>query len=130
MTGLKRGELIRQVNNAFNRENIERTARRMARLGPQADFLAIFDELGVIALVTDLDLSAYRRELKIPALNRRILTAAFRVALFGSGGPTPLKFQIYSGEQEAVEVTTTDRQIEVVLIRVDPPGSRTPRPGR
>jgi hypothetical protein len=130
MTGMKRGELIRQINKAFDRRNIRRTARRVARLGPQADFLTIFDDLGVIALVSRLELSAYRRVLKIPSLNRRILTAAFRAALFGTGGPTPLRFHIFSGDDEAVEVTTTDRLIDVVLIRVDPPGLRTPRPKR
>jgi hypothetical protein len=128
--GVPREDLIRRINLIFGPQSIGRTASRLGRLSPRADVFTILDELELLSIVTTSDVRRYRRELTIPKLNRQILTAAFRTALFGGGKPTPLALQIYSGEQEAVEVKTTDRLIEVTLIRIDPPRFRRPRPRR
>lgn len=128
MAGFHRPDLVRDINRAFSARNIAKTAKQLAYLPPEADWLDIFQALGVLAHVTTLDLADYRKVLKIPALNQRILTEVFRTSLFGKGGPTPLRFAIYSASKEGVEVTTTPRLIGVVLLRIDPPRHRTPRP--
>ena len=128
MSGFRRSDFIRQINIAFNAANIAATAQRLSNLRQRGDMLQILHELGILAIVTPKSLAAYRRELGIPRLNQKILTDAFRQALWGGTAPTPLRFQIWSGRQEAIEVTVTPRQIGVVLIRVDPPNLQRPRP--
>jgi hypothetical protein len=128
MSGDFRANFIRQINIDFGPANIANTAARLANLRRRGDMLQILHQLGILAIVTRQSLRAYRRELAIPKLNQKILTDAFREALFGRGGPTPLRFQIWSGRQEAIEVTVTARQISVVLIRIDPPNLQRPRP--
>jgi hypothetical protein len=126
MTGQKREDLINAINRAFNVRNIRRTAQRLA--GARIDVLTMLERLDLLGIVTRQPATAYRRSVGIPDLNREILTLAFRTALFGSDKPTPLALQIYSGTEEAVEIKTTPRLIEVTLIRVDPPEFQRRRP--
>lgn len=129
--GFPRDELIKRINDAFGPGGIESTTRRTKRnkdLGPDADVFDILHALGLFPWVKGKSVDRYRKSLPIPMVNQRILTAAFRAAMFGDRKPTPLHFEIYSGRVEAVEVKTTAKRIEVVLLRVDPPGYRRPRP--
>lgn len=126
--GLPRDELIKLINKLFGPDSIAAAARRARRLGPKADVFDILLDLGAFPWVKGPSVAKYRRSLPIPTVNKQILTAAFRTALFGGEKPTPLHFEIYSGRTEAVEVKTTAKLIDVILVRVDPAGARRPRP--
>ena len=129
--GVPRDELIKKINELFGPGGVASTAsktRRNKALGPDADVFDILHALGAFPWVKGKSVDRYRRSLPIPPVNQRILTAAFRAAMFGGKKPTPLHFEIYSGRAEAVEVKATAKRIEVVLLRVDPPGYRRPRP--
>lgn len=129
--GVPRDELIKKINQLFGPKGIAATARSVKRnkaLGPDADVFDILHALGAFPWVKGKSVDRYRKSLPIPMVNQKILTAAFRAAMFADKAPTPLHFEIYSGRVEAVEVTTTAKRIDVVLLRVDPPGYRRPRP--
>ena len=125
--GVSRDELIDLINQLFGPGRIAGTAKRVKKLPPDADVFDILHALGAFPWVKGKSVAPYRRSLPIPLVNQRILTAAFRAALFGDKKPTPLHFDIFSARVEAVEVKTTAKLIDVVLLRVDPPGYRRPR---
>ena len=128
--GLPREKLIKQINHYLGPKKIGHTARCLAKISSRADILSMLHKLDLLSIVTHRSVQWYRRELKVPKLHLQLITQAFRTALYGGKKPKPLVFQIYSGDHEAVEVKTTDRQIEVTLIRVDPPRFRRARPRR
>jgi hypothetical protein len=113
-----RERLMRQVNEAFDAAHIEETARRLKPLLEiDADVFELLGELGFLAYVTATDVATYRRNLPIPPLHKRVLTLAFRDALLFR---RPLKFTITSkGKSESIQVTESDRLIDVDLIRID-----------
>lgn len=129
--GVPRDDLIKKINELFGPGGVAATSRRVKRnkdLAPDADVFDILHALGAFPWVKGRSVDRYRKSLPIPLVNQRILTAAFRAAMFGDKAPTPLHFEIYSGRVEAVEVSTSAKRIDVVLLRVDPPGYRRPRP--
>jgi hypothetical protein len=109
---------MQQVNEAFDEAHIEATARRLRPLLEiDADVFELLAELGFLSYVIDTDIATYRRNLPIPPLHKRVLTLAFRDALLFR---RPLKFTITSrGKSESIQVTESDRLIEVDLIRID-----------
>jgi hypothetical protein len=113
-----RERLMRQVDEAFSERNIGATADRLRpMLEIDSDVFELLGALGFLSYVRDSDIATYRRNLPIPGLHKRILTLAFRDALLFR---RPLKFKITSrGKSESVNVTASDRLIEVDLIRVD-----------
>ena len=126
--GVPRDDLIKKINELFGPGLIADTAKKTRRLGDKADAFDILHALGAFPWVKGKSVARYRRSLPIPLVNQRILTAAFRTALFGDKKPTPLRFDIFSDRTESVEVKMSARRIDVVLLRVDPPGARRPRP--
>ena len=116
----QRIDLERNINRAFGASQIRNSARRIARLGPRADFLDISNELGCIAHIPFGNLRRYRRILTIPPLIQRILTAAYRDALFHEPKPIPLRLKIIAGRIHSIDVTSTERLISVSLTRPDP----------
>ena len=116
----QRTELERRINRAFGSSQIRSSARRVAKLGPRADFLDISEELGCIAHIPFGNLRRYRRILTIPPLIQRILTAAYRDALFHEPKPIPLRLKIVVGRSHSIEVKYTERLISVSLTRPDP----------
>jgi hypothetical protein len=115
-----RTKLERNLNRAFGAAQIKKSANQVAKLGPRADFLDISDALGCISHIPFRSLRRYRRVLTIPPLIRRILTAAYRDALFHQPKALPLRIKINVGRDHSIEVRTTDRSINVVLTRPDP----------
>jgi hypothetical protein len=113
-----RERLMRQVDEAFSERNIAATADQLRPLLEiDADVFELLGALGFLSYVTDVDIATYRRNLPIPALHKRILTLVFRDALLFR---RPLKFKITSrGKNESINVTASDRLIEVDLIRSD-----------
>jgi hypothetical protein len=109
--------LVRNINRAFGRAGIRNTARRLKRLKASADFLDITNALGFLASFTGGDLRRYRRELAIPEHIRRLLTLAFRTALWHEPEPIPLRIAIVSGRSEAVQVAVTGGLISIRLTR-------------
>jgi hypothetical protein len=116
----QRTKLERNVNRAFGVAQIRGSATRIAKLGPRADFLDISDELGCLAHIPFGNLRRYRRVLTIPPLIQRILTAAYRDALFHEPKPIPLRLKIIDGRSHSIEVKSTERLISVSLTRPDP----------
>jgi hypothetical protein len=115
-----RTKLERNINRAFGAAQIRKSANRVAKLGPRADFLDISEALGCIAHIQYGNLKRYRRTLTIPQLIQRVLTAAYRDALFHEPKTIPLRIKINDGRNHSVEVKTTDRLITVALTRPDP----------
>ncbi|MBU6499603.1 MAG: hypothetical protein KGJ41_08970 [Rhodospirillales bacterium] len=111
-----RPALVGRINQAFSARQIAATAARLARLPAQADVFDLVGELGLFELAEGTTVAAYRASLPIPALNQAILTLAFRQAV---RDVTPLNFAIVSGHGEAVHVSTSEKLISVVLVRVD-----------
>lgn len=126
--GVPRDELIKKINELFGPDQIADTAKKARRLGAKADVFDILHALGAFPWVKGKSVARYRRSLPIPQVNQLVLTAAFRAALFGDKKPTPLRFDIFSNRTESVEVNMSAKRIDVVLLRVDPPGARRPRP--
>jgi hypothetical protein len=116
----QRTQLERNVNRAFGTAQIRHSARRIAKLGPRADYLDISEALGCIAHIPFGNLKRYRRVLTIPPLIQRILTAAYRDALFHEPKPIPLRLKINDGRSHSIEVKSTERLISVSLTRPDP----------
>jgi hypothetical protein len=116
----QRTVLQQKINQAFSAAQIKQSANRVAKLGPRADFLDISEALGCIAHIQYDDLKRYRRILTIPALIQRILTAAYRDALFHQPKPIPLRIKINNGRSHSIEVKTTESLITVTLTRPDP----------
>src|SRR5262249_15046305 len=92
-----RTKLERNINRAFGAAQIRKSANRVAKLRPRADFLDISEALGCIAHIPFRDLKRYRRTLTIPPLIQRVLTAAYRDALFHEPKPIPLRIKINDG---------------------------------
>jgi len=116
----QRTKLERNINRAFGVAQIKKSAERVAKLGPRADFLDISEALGCIAHIPYGNLKRYRGMLTIPPLIQRVLTAAYRDALFHEPEPTPMRIKINDGRSHSVEVKTTGRLISVVLARPEP----------
>ena len=114
-----RTKLERNLNRAFGAAQIKKSANQVAKLGPRADFLDISEVLGCMSHIPFGSLRRYRRVLTIPPLIRRILTAAYRDALFHQPEALPLRIKINVGRDHSIEVRTTDRSIIVVLTRPD-----------
>lgn len=113
-------KLERNLNRVFSAAQIKKSANQVAKLGPHADFLDISEALGCISHIVPYGgLRRYRRVLTIPPLIRRILTAAYRDALFHQPKALPLRIKINVGPNHSIEVKTTDRSIIVVLTRPD-----------
>jgi hypothetical protein len=117
----QRRALVRSINAAFDPKSIRQTAGRLRGLRARGDFLDITDALGFLQPFTDGNLASYRRALTIPRHVRRVLTLAFRTALFHAPDPIPLHIAIVAGKTEGVRLTVTDRRIEIVLSRADRP---------
>jgi hypothetical protein len=115
-----RTKLERNINRAFGAAQIKKSANGVAKLGPRADFLDISEALGCISHIPYSSLRGYRRVLTIPPLIQRILTAAYRDALFHEPEALPLRIKINDGRSHSIEVKTSDRSIAVVLTRPDP----------
>jgi hypothetical protein len=113
-----RERLVKQINEAFDRKNIQATATRLTPLLElDADLFELLGELGFLAYVVGKNIATYRRDLPIPAVHKRVLTLAFRHALLFR---RPLRFSIVSkGTAESVRVTASDHLIEVELTRID-----------
>jgi hypothetical protein len=111
-----RRTLVRNLNTAFSANRIAATARQLANLPPQADFLDITKALGFLDAFDRGNFAQYRRSLPFPYLIQAILTLIYRTALF-SRPRTPMKIQIQDGRKYSVEVSIADRLISVVLTR-------------
>jgi hypothetical protein len=114
--GFARHELVGRINNAFHPDNIADSADKVAHLGDNADAFDIVHALGLFGLGSDQALAAYRSSLPIPPLNNAIMAQAFQYAV---ANKIALSFAIASGHAEAIQVTTSDKLISVVLTRVD-----------
>jgi hypothetical protein len=122
-----RTKLERNLNRAFGAAQIKKSANQVAKLGARADFLDISDALGSMAHIPFGNLKRYRRVLTIPPFIQRVLTAAYRDALFREPRPVPLRIRIVNGRTHSVEVKTTDRLISVRLTRPDPKSEASTR---
>jgi hypothetical protein len=125
-----RPAMVAQINEAFSRRNIAHTVARIGKVASTGDFLDITDAIGALAPIHGGNLARYKRELTIPPINQRILTAAFRESLTARPNPIPLHMMIVSGTHDTVHVTTTATEIAVVITRDDSrkkPRARTPR---
>jgi len=114
-----RGDLIRDINEAFNRLNIQDTAKQLGNLASTGDFLDICEALGFLRPIHRGNFAAYRRGLTIPAPNQALLTTAFRQALTARPAPIPLQILIASGTHDILTVTSTATEITVVVTRDD-----------
>jgi hypothetical protein len=121
-----RQELVRDINEAFSAANIGRSAERVRANSPRGDFLDISEALGFLAKLHGGDVARYRRRLTFPPLIRRLLTTAYRAALFNKPNPIPMHIEINPSEDHSVRVSYTGQLISVVLTRPDP----TPRGNR
>jgi hypothetical protein len=110
-----RTKIERNLNRAFGAAQIKKSANQVAKLGPHADFLDISEALGCLSGIPYGSLRRYRRVLTIPLLIRRILTAAYRDALFHQPKSLPMRIKINAGRDHSIEVRTTDRSVIVVL---------------
>jgi hypothetical protein len=114
--GFARHQLVGRINDAFHPDNIADSADKVAHLGQDADAFDIVHELGLFQFPPGMDLNAYRASLPIPSLNNAIMAQAFQHAVTNK---IPLSFAIASGHAEAIQVTTSDKLVSVVLTRVD-----------
>ena len=114
--GIARHQLVHRINTAFERDQIAASARRVARLGDDADAFDISHGLGLFKFPRGVTLDGYRSGLAIPDLHKAILKQAFQAAVQHQ---TPLTFAVVSGPSEAVQVTTSKTHIHVVLTRTD-----------
>ncbi|MBV8914383.1 MAG: hypothetical protein JOZ05_15255 [Acetobacteraceae bacterium] len=115
-----RETLVREINEAFSAARIADTLRRVSPLRPSADFIDICHSLGLLEPIITTTLRDYKRELTMPPLSRRIMTLAFRTSLLAKPNPIPLELKIVNGRAEAVEVTTTEALIAILLTRTRP----------
>ncbi len=115
-TSFIRPTLVGNINRAFSARNIEDTATRVAHLAADADAFDYVHALGFFNLPSDAELAAYKADTNIPPLNKAIMAMAFQTAI---AGKIPLSFAIIGGHAEAVQVTTSDSLISVVLTRID-----------
>jgi hypothetical protein len=121
MGGMARRKVLEnKLNDVFGAKNIRSSANRLKKLGPRADFLDISEALGCLDHIRYINLRRYRGELTIPPLIQRVLTTAYREALFHKPKPIPLRIRIRAGRGNSVQLKTTDRLIAVVLTRPDP----------
>jgi hypothetical protein len=117
-----RENLVKNINDKFSKKNIKTTAKGVGHLlelgGDVFDILHKFNILDedMQRSFKTKDVAQYREKHPMPGLTKRILTVAFRTALQQQ---RPLRIEIKSGKQEAVEVASTDSAITVVLTRVD-----------
>ena len=112
--------LVSEINEAFNRLNIQATAQKLARVAAAGDFLDITHELGILDPIHGGDLAKYKQDLDIPAASQALLTTAFQQALTAKP-PIPLQIMIASGTHDIVTVTSTATEITVMITRDDTP---------
>jgi hypothetical protein len=115
-SGFARTQLVGRINTAFHADSIATTADSVAHLPPEADAFDIVHELGLFQFPPGATLENYRSELPVPPVNKDVLAAAFRNAI---ATRTPLRFEIVSGTEESVQVTSGALGITVVLTRID-----------
>jgi hypothetical protein len=113
--------LSNKINQSFHANNIAATSASLSPLKPSADFLTICHTLGHLDHLIRTDLNAYRRALKMPPLQRRIMTLVFRQSLLRTPTPWPLHITIKDGPDHGIEVSTTDDLISLVVTRTPPP---------
>ena len=123
-----RVDLILAINEAFNRLNIQDTARQLGNLASTGDFLDICEALGFLTPLHRGNFAAYRRGLTIPPASQALLTTAFRQALTARPAPIPLQILIASGTRDILTVTSTSTEITVVVTRDDTPTMARPAP--
>jgi hypothetical protein len=114
--GMVRHQLVHRINTAFHHDQIAASAHRVAHLGHDADAFDIIHGLGLFEFPKGTTLDAYRSGLAIPDLHKIILKNAFQAAVQHK---QPLTFAVVSGPSEAVQVTTSNTHIHVVLTRTD-----------
>jgi hypothetical protein len=114
-----RAYLTQEINLAFSRVNIRATLEALGDLAATGDFLDICKKLGFLDKIDGGDFARYKRILAIPAVNRGLITAAFRQALTAQPAPIPLRMLIVSGTHEIVTMTGTETEISIVITRND-----------
>jgi len=114
-----RAYLTQEINQAFNRVNIRATLEALGDLAATGDFLDICKKLGFLDKIDHGNFPRYKRTLAIPAVNRALITAAFRTALNAQPNPIPLRMLIVSGTHEIITMTGTETEISVVITRND-----------
>lgn len=124
---VERTRLIELINEALSAANIQATLQKISPLPASADFLEISYRIGALDhIIIGSTLRAYRRELTMPALSRRIMTVTYRFALLNKPDPIPLTLDIRNGDNEGVDVTHTPAHISVVVTRRPPSRRRAP----
>ena len=113
---VERRRLVRNINRAFGPRQIAATARQLAQLPPNADFLDISKALGFLDTLDRGNFAQYRRKLPFPRLIQNALTLIYRTALFARPR-TPMRIQIRTGPRYTVEVSVGRNRINVVLTR-------------
>lgn len=116
-----RVRLARGLNHAFSAANIEASAERVRALPARADFLDISDALGVMSEAAHANLRRYRRNLTLPTVVQRVLTAAYKESLLHKPKPVPLRIQINRAPRDSISVEYTEKLIKVMLNRPDAP---------
>jgi hypothetical protein len=122
-----RCDLINAINEAFNRLNIQATARQLGALAATGDFLEICEALGFLQAMHRGNFAAYQQQLTIPLVNQALLTAAFRQSLTAKPDPIPLQILIASGTHDILTITSTASEITVVVTRDDGAAPQAPR---
>jgi hypothetical protein len=116
-----RKNVVDKVNHHFGAKNIKKTAKELhPLLQSGADAFDMVHKYGI--LDADIkhhrarDISRYKEMQSMPHLHKSLLTHALRHAV---AHQIPVKFEIVAGKEEAVEVKTSRRLVNIKLTRVD-----------